>query len=1522
MSFQFCYQTNASNGDLLNNEFSRSFLPLAFFIAMRHFKTYKTTTAHASQRKKLRRKQAKNRKNRLFSLLLTTALLSIGLSPGRALADTPAGTEIRNTATGAFEDPEDLGTVLEVTSNEVVVTVAEVAGIGLLNGPTSVEEAPNTVAGAGPNQGDGEINPEDVVYFTFRIINLGNDATQFFIPEAPASITGGTQAGDIQIIAYDPDGTGASAVDLSSENIVVPSNGATTGALLTGISGTNDGSVLVGGTVTLRVPIKTDGNLNEGETVTVVMGDTPAPPNASDQNQPYAEGTRDIYTQDNADGAPGEAVGMPINGDATNRRQEASTRQSAVVGIATGDLSGRVWKDFNGDGLRAETEEGLDGIAVELFDSEGNSQGTVNTAGGGFYQFFNLPVGEYVVEFTPPETYTVALLDQGNDDTIDSDVRIVVNQTNPVLVSNGVVTQNVDLGLVPDSDGDSATDPEEGTGDIDGDGTPNFLDFDPTGYFYDEDTGEIIAGGLVNISGDGAEELTIKYDGSTGYYQWLGEVPGIYTQTIILPPNYAFSELCLLRDPSDILDPTGGPRPTIIGAFQEGNTGFMQNTTCVPSYLSFDLEQGDPLVINNNIPLKRITTAADYGDAPDMGLGNGTGNYQTIAIDEGPSHLLGSGILLGATVTADDDGLSFVEAPGYVGNATEDSGDDGVQTNGALLQGETLIKGENVTLNITTQGSGFLNAWIDWNADGVFESSEQIATNVSPSNNAIALQVRVPEGATVGSTYARFRFSTEADLTAIGAADDGEVEDYQVAIAQTQGTTSGIVWEDANFDGIQTPDETGVNGVTVNLIDTDEVIQQSVVTTGGGLYTFSEIVPEDYTIEVEVPENFVFSPQNQGSDPAVDSDVNRVTGLTETLTLAAGETIEDIGAALSPDADGDTIPDVIDGTGDRDGDGVLNVFDVDPAGYFYDEATGQVIPGGLITVSGPGAIDLRNDGNATGYYQWFIDGTAGTYRMTVTPPPGYELSTSCLISTSPPSPFDPTGLTPDPYPLGELKDDGTGALVSADCADNPFYLDFDLATGDPFIINNNIPLKVSSTPLSGPGICPANQQGGISSTGVIPYISDEVGPNGVANRDAAISLDDDWRISAQSNGLSTFQTWLSAGPDTTIGSPYQLLSAASGASVDVFVSSLDMVDINDCTGTVTSSAIRILDNTTLQDNAPRPNGTTSDPTPDLYDTAGQPRFWNQSGGSSASRNGVLFEFASPVAAFGAWFGDLETRTDNGTPAILRLLDVNDVQIGEDQIIEPDPSFFTTQSDCGGANSRDITGCGNSTTRWIGFVDPLARVSKMVVIVGDDDAGGNGSTERLSFIGATLASGTNSPNLFLIKRVTAINSTAITGVVDGPGPEDNDTLWPTDYLQGAIDTATAEPGDELEYTIYFLSSGNVGLTNVNMCDLIPTNTTYIGGSGEIALGTDPATPWDDARDTDVGEYIAPATAVTAIDVPGIGLCRTDRDTAEDLTVAENPNGAVWGELDKLLSPIPAGQAGYLRFRVRVDDMSPP
>ncbi|HBR38174.1 MAG TPA: hypothetical protein DD939_12845, partial [Sulfitobacter pontiacus] len=94
----------------------------------------------------------------------------------------------------------------------------------------------------------------------------------------------------------------------------------------------------------------------------------------------------------------------------------------------------------------------------------------------------------------------------------------------------------------------------------------------------------------------------------------------------------------------------------------------------------------------------------------------------------------------------------------------------------------------------TVTGNGNLQAWIDFNGDGLFEETlgERIALDLKDDgtqfdnvagDGVIQIDVTVPSDATTSTTYARFRYGSETGLNTSDFAVDGEVEDYSLVIA-------------------------------------------------------------------------------------------------------------------------------------------------------------------------------------------------------------------------------------------------------------------------------------------------------------------------------------------------------------------------------------------------------------------------------------------------------------------------------------------------------------------------------------------------------------------------------------------------------------------------------------------------------------------------------------------------------------------------------------------------------------------
>lgn len=157
------------------------------------------------------------------------------------------------------------------------------------------------------------------------------------------------------------------------------------------------------------------------------------------------------------------------------------------------------------------------------------------------------------------------------------------------------------------------------------------------------------------------------------------------------------------------------------------------------------------------------------------------------------------------------------------------------------------------------------------------------------------------------------------------------------------------------------------------------------------------------------------------------------------------------------DLDGDGSCGDVEGTGDRDGDSIPNDEDFDPTGYFYDEQTGEILTGGSISVTGPGApgsITIVSDGSATGFYQ-FLTSQPGTFTISVTPPPGCLTS---LVCPAQPGDIDPAM---DIF-LGGSEVGNTGFINPFDCGSNPFYYETTLNGGDVFL--NNFPFNCEDKP--------------------------------------------------------------------------------------------------------------------------------------------------------------------------------------------------------------------------------------------------------------------------------------------------------------------------------------------------------------------------------------------------------------------------------------------------------------------------
>ncbi|MBW4527024.1 MAG: DUF11 domain-containing protein [Phormidium tanganyikae FI6-MK23] len=303
-----------------------------------------------------------------------------------------------------------------------------------------------------------------------------------------------------------------------------------------------------------------------------------------------------------------------------------------------------------------------------------------------------------------------------------------------------------------------------------------------------------------------------------------------------------------------------------------------------------------------------------------------------------------------------------------------------------------------------------------------------------------------------------------------------------------------------------------------------------------------------------------------------------------------------------------------------------------------------------------------------------------------------------------------------------------------------------------------------------------------------------------------------------------------------------------------------------------------------------------------------------------------------TAIAGSTINYLISITNQGTSALtsIKVTDVIPTAIQSPVLTPSTGSYNSTTGDWTGLNLAPNT---TITLTISGRIDPifsgtLANTATVSPPSGVEDFNpdNNSATDT-----TTVTPASPIPNVRLVKRITALNSTPYTNTIDDPADTNDDSShnWTPNYLTGrtgkgvtAGDTVPVKPGDSLEYTIYFLSDGAAPAQNVRLCDLVPTNTTFLPsvfnsntpkdsgtsvGDFGIRLTIGSSTSYlSNANDTpDRGQFFASGTSAPC----GINGA---------LVVA--PNGAITVNLNNIPNATTKGTPnsfGFIRFRAKVN-----
>ena len=712
-------------------------------------------------------------------------------------------------------------------------------------------------------------------------------------------------------------------------------------------------------------------------------------------------------TISNATGDQQDSDGSPV----TVNLADAENNPTLDFGYSTpaeGKIGDYVWLDTDKDGIQDAGEAGINGVTVNLIDSNGSIIATTETANGGanmsngYYLFTGVEAGDYTVEVVddtgPLSTLNASPAGAGNDNTVDSDG--VNGEASASLALGTETISSIDFGYFADPTG------------VLGDRVWN--DLNRNGIQDASELGLGLNGVTVILKDSFGTPIGSTTTSGDGNYLFEGLAEGNYIVEIddsTLPSGFVAADDLAGTDTG--VDSNGSPSPAALNSDSDSDLSidFGYHLPCTGSigdYIFKDsngngLQDTDEVGING----VKISLVNDQGTVVAMTLSgvnpdNGAmgyysfdavcaGNYE-IRIDSSTApagftltqsdagqddSVDSDGDVVSVTLTSDDTVITNVDAGyippgnGVIGNYVwNDSDRDGNQDSGEVgINGVTveLYDGNGDYLATTTTGIDPTTG-----TSGFYEFTGLLAG----SYEVRVVESSLPEGFVATTALASDDESDSNGSPASTVLITENSIDRSIDFgyySENIGSIGNFVWNDSNANGIQESGEPGIDGVRVVLRDANGNVVATEFTANGGQYLFDGLAPGEYSVEVDSSssalDGFSASPVNQGSSD-LDSDTSPVSvnlGLgEENLTLdfgynrpgaigdkvyydSNGNGVQDLG---EPGLEGVTVT-LLDSTGSvisttvTNGDGSYLFFGL-PAGDYQVQINPADLPAGVV----------------------------------------------------------------------------------------------------------------------------------------------------------------------------------------------------------------------------------------------------------------------------------------------------------------------------------------------------------------------------------------------------------------------------------------------------------------------------------------------------------------------------------------------------------------------------------------------
>ncbi len=555
--------------------------------------------------------------------------------------------------------------------------------------------------------------------------------------------------------------------------------------------------------------------------------------------------------------------------------------------IGTATIRGAVFGDSDGNGVKAPVEPGIGGVVVRLVDGSGNVVSTTTTAPNGTYAFVNVPAGSYTIEEAQPtgwndgtDTPGVGATPSGNDKfavVVANGATLIENNFAEVgaLIKGSVFVDSNDDGINGGTAGNEAP----------------------------------IAGVTVQLLDSNGSLIATTTSDTSGTYQF-GPLP-TGTYTIVETQPTAFND--------------GKEHPGVGGNVGTTNDQIIAAVTAGTPSTAHDFgerEKTPPSLITGTVYRDRSENGALDSDDP------GVEGVTVQLLDA-------AGTVVASVITGPSGVYDFPEVPAGVYFIVERQPElyvDGADTPGGLA---TSVANDRLKVTVangqTSAGNNFGElakpgtiggrVFVDLNNDGTMNDGTGGTPKEVPLSG-VTVQLQDPTGRIVATTVTaadgtyqflnvapgNYRIVELQPTTALDGIDkpglnntstvndridlyladgDSSIDNDFAEIASqplnTPGRISGTVAVDTNNDGRADVSETGIAGVTIELVDPSGTVVRTTVTGADGSYLFVDVVPGTYVVREVQPVTF-----GDGKDAPGFNGATAGGNDTFSVTLAPG----------------------------------------------------------------------------------------------------------------------------------------------------------------------------------------------------------------------------------------------------------------------------------------------------------------------------------------------------------------------------------------------------------------------------------------------------------------------------------------------------------------------------------------------------------------------------------------------------------------------------------------------------------